>query len=142
MADTHPPLPPELWSLILDYLRREDWSSLRLTSRLHHGLATRFLFREVPCAFNSSSISNLDTIASTEEFHHCVEHLEFYENLRLRKFSDFDEWTQSVSLPDRLTSGDDADPGFRTEGPVRCVQQGAHRDEGSTPTRDELSAAE
>lgn len=84
MANTDPALPLELWDLILSCLRREDWSSLRLTSRLHHRLATRFLFREIPCTFNSSSISNLGTIASTENFHHCVEHLEFYENLRLR----------------------------------------------------------
>jgi hypothetical protein len=115
-ANSHLLLPPELWSLISSYLRREDWSNLRLTSRLHRELATPFLFREVPCAFNSSSISNLDTITSTEQLRQCVEHLKFYENLRLHKFFDLDEWTQSVSLPDKLTSGDDYDQEHAQDG--------------------------
>ena len=116
MSNSYPLLPPELWTLILSCLRREDWSNLRLTSLLPQGFATRFLFREVPCAFNSNSILNLDTITSTKELHECVKHLEFYENLRLHKFFDFDEWTQSVSLPDRLTSGDDSDQEHARDG--------------------------
>lgn len=35
-----------------------------------------------------------------------MEHLELYETLRLYKFVDLDEWTQSVSPPDRPTSAD------------------------------------
>ena len=99
-----PPLPVEIWTMIICQLDKKTWKSLRLISRLLHDVATPFCFETVRFDLvEELPLRHLMQIAIHQRLRYCVKRLVLQRRYGLQKLPSFTDFKRHLLFSDKTS---------------------------------------